>query len=144
MSKPHAEKGDCQLICNASFQQRLERYAASALLALFGFIIGAHLIFFCQKESCGRVFDVLWSRAGRFQSQVPDEFPNAVISGLVIWLLSFAVVYHNSEIPGVDPDLPWHRGGRSMNISYGMTFVVGALTFAFGLTPNLFTWVHSR
>lgn len=130
-------------IVNSSFSDRASSYAPLAGLLVVVLLILVHAVVYCSKGNglqAHKVYSFIEELA--ISIAFADKFWKATLCGIGTLVMTFMMVFYNSEIPGVNPPLPWDcsDGPVIITMSYAMCPLMGLLTFMYCLTPNLFTW----
>lgn len=130
-------------IVNSSFSDRASSYAPLAGLLVVVLLILVHVVVYCSKGNglqAHKVYSFIEELA--ISIAFADKFWKATLCGIGTLVMTFMMVFYNSEIPGVNPPLPWDcsDGPVIITMSYAMCPLMGLLTFMYCLMPNLFTW----
>lgn len=130
-------------IVNSSFSDRASSYAPLAGLLVVVLLILVHVVVYYSKGNglqAHKVYSFIEELA--ISIAFADKFWKATLCGIGTLVMTFMMVFYNSEIPGVNPPLPWDcsDGPVIITMSYAMCPLMGLLTFMYCLMPNLFTW----
>uniref|UniRef100_A0A224YC11 Uncharacterized protein n=1 Tax=Rhipicephalus zambeziensis TaxID=60191 RepID=A0A224YC11_9ACAR len=141
--KKSADMSDSCSIVNSSFLDRASSYAPLAGLLVVVLLVFGHVVLHFSKENGVRAHKVYsFIQELAISIALADKFWKATLCGIGMLVMTFMMVFYNSNIPGVDPPLPWDcsDGHVIITMSYAMSPLMGLVTFMYCLMPNLFTW----
>lgn len=138
--KPPDISDSCS-IGNSSFLARASSYAPLAGLLVVVLLLFGHVVLYFSKENGLRAHKVYsFIEELVISIALADKFWKATLCGIGVLVMTFMMVFYNSNIPGVDPPLPWDcsDGPVVITVSYAMSPLMGLLTFMYCLMPNVF------